>query len=143
MFQDIVFLTDHANDMMQVGSSVFYTHQIWRKLNFHASFYRTQVRLSESEGWSEPIQSLDLGLDYNDGLTFQLSRHTTLSLAASLGSIRTLPAGTTQYRLLGNAVLSHTMYRTWVASTGVARNLAFVATFKQPVLYDTVFPASL
>jgi hypothetical protein len=138
MFQDIVFLTDGASDMMQLGSSVGYTYQIWRKLNFHAGFNRTQVRLSDGEGWSQPIQWLDLGLDYNDGLTFQLSRHTTLSLAAALGSFRTLP-GTTQYRVLGNAVLSHTMHRTWVASTGVSRNLAFVAGFREPVLYDTVF----
>jgi hypothetical protein len=122
---------------MQLGSQVFYSHRIWRTLSFHGGYTRTQARFGDS-GWSPPFQTLDFGLDYNDGLTFQLSRHTTLQLSAALGSARTVP-GITQYRVLGSATLAHSISRTWIASTGVSRNLSFVAAFRQPVLYDTAY----
>jgi hypothetical protein len=124
--------------LTQLGSQALYHYQIFKKLSFHAGYQRSQARIHNPDRWSEPTQYLDFGLDYGDALSLQLSRRTLLTFGVSLGSARAVP-GTTQYRVLGNANLSHSMGRTWSANVGVARSLGFVAAFQQPVLSDAAF----
>ena len=83
----------------------------------------------------DPAQSFDVGLDYNDALTLQLTRRTAVSFGAALGSARAFP-GSTQYRILGNAGITHFLGRTWSTTASFSRNLGFVAAFDQPVLSD-------
>ena len=66
-------------------------HQIFRKLSFHAGYTRTQARSAEPTAGPSRCNPLDFGLDYGDALTFQLTRRTTLSFGASLGSARAVP----------------------------------------------------
>lgn len=138
--QQVHFLNQPDADLTQLGSQAAYNYRIFRNLSFHAGYTRTQGRLGNG-GWSEPAQYADFGLDYGDALTFQLTRRTTVSFNASLGSARSIPQGVTQYRLLGSVGLTHLMGRTFVASVLAARGLGFVAAFREPVLTDSVTAA--
>ena len=135
-FQQVYFLQNPDADSTQVSTQALYTHQIWKKLNFHGGYSEFQTRVRNPDGWSEPVRYLDIGLDYNDGLTLRLSRRTTLSFNGSLGSARPVP-GRTQYRVLGNVNLTHNLGRTWVSYAGAGRNLGFVAGFRDPILSDS------
>jgi hypothetical protein len=134
--QEVHFFSQSNADLTQLGSQVYYTYRIFRNLTFHAGYTRTQARLG-GDAWTPPVQSGDFGLDYGDALKFQLTRRTTLAVTAALGSARGFPGGLTQYRILGSAVLTHLMGRTFVASLMGARGLGFVAAFREPVLTDT------
>jgi hypothetical protein len=135
-FQQVYFLDNPESNLTQVSSAVGFTHQLFKKLSFHAGYQEYQTRLRNPDGWSQPVRYLDFGLDYSDGLTLRISRRTTLALGASLGSARPVP-GSTQYRVLGNANLTHTIGRTWYAFAGANRSLGFIATFEEPILSDT------
>jgi hypothetical protein len=78
----------------------------------------------------------EIGLDYGDSLTLPLGRRTTLSLVPAATAVRWNDA--TQFRLNGNATLTHSMGRTWSASAGYGRDLQFVLGFDQPILSDNV-----
>ncbi len=135
--QRTFFIDDRTLDQGQIGSSVGFTHRFFRRLNFRAN-YRYEQSYFGNGTRSEPLQSVDFGLDYGDSLTLRLSRRTTLSMNASVGSARSLQ-GQTEYRLLGGATLAHSMGRTWMSSIGASRSLGFVSAFREPVLQDTAF----
>src|SRR4029453_3701391 len=67
--------------------------------------------------------------------TLQLTRRTAVSFGAALGSARSFP-GFTQYRLLGNAGITHFIGRSWSTTPPFSRSLGFGAAFDQPVLSD-------
>lgn len=137
-FQHVYFFDENAieNNFMQLASGVTYTHQIFRKLSAYAGYQQSRTRLSNPARWSEPAHGAVFGLDYGDALVLRLSRRTTLAFGVGLGSARGVP-GSTQYRILGNAALTHMLGRTWSAQASVARGLGFVAAFRQPVLSDS------
>jgi hypothetical protein len=130
------FFSQSDADLTQLGSQVAYNYRLFRHLSFHVGYQQMQGRFG-NRGWSAPVRYADFGLDYGDGLTFQLTRRTTLAVTASLGSARTVPGGT-QYRVLGSAGLTHLIGRTWVASLLASRGLGFVAAFQEPALIDSV-----
>lgn len=130
------FLGDSANDSATLTSGVNFSQQLVRRLRFRVGYRREEQLLTPSDADVAPTQSIDFGLDYGDVLTLRLSRRTTLSMAVSAGSARSLK-GTTQYNVLGNANLTHMMGRTWSTGASYARTLGFVSAFRQPVLQDT------
>jgi hypothetical protein len=136
LFQQTFFLGHSDVNLTQLGSQLLYHRQVFRKLGFHVGYTRTQSRTGTSDRWSDPLQSFDVGLDYADALVLQLSRRTTLSFGVALGSARAIP-GTTQYRVLGNANLMHSIGRTWFSGISFSRSLGFLAAFEQPALVDT------
>jgi len=135
-YQQIHFFDQSFADSKQLGTQVQYSYQLFRKLSFHAGYSEFKQRLQNPDRWSESVRFIDLGLDYNDGLALRLSRRTTVTFAASLGSARPVP-GKTQYRILGNATLSHYIGRTWNAYAQGGRSLGFVAAFSEPILSDS------
>jgi hypothetical protein len=130
------FIEASVDDLTAVGSTVTFSHRIFRRLNFRASYRREQNYFGPLVD-SRPTQSVDFGLDYGDALSLRLSRRTTLSLAVSAGSARAL-TGRTEYRVLGNATLAHSMGRTWMSTLVYARTLGFVSAFQEPVLQDNL-----
>jgi len=129
------FLSESSQDFTSLGSTAGFRHRLFKKLNFRATYTRQQTFVGGDRS-SLPTQSLDFGLDYGDGLNLRLSRRTNLSLAVSAGSARSLQ-GRTQVRLLGSAILTHSLGRSWSSSASVARTLGFVTGFLEPVLQDT------
>jgi hypothetical protein len=134
MARHTFFIDDRTLDQGTLGGSVNYTRRFFRRLNFRATYRYEQSYFGQGPR-AKPLQSVDFALDYGDALTLRLSRRTTLSMNASVGSARSLQ-GRTQYRLLGGATLAHSMARTWMSSIGASRSLGFVSAFREPVLQD-------
>lgn len=117
-----------------ISSTASYSHRIVRNLSARVG-YRTERPFLIENNAQPRIEGFEFGLDLNDGLQLQLTRRTTLAMAVSLGSFRQTP-GTTQYRVLGSATLTHGIGRTWAASANISRNLLFAPAFAQPTLMD-------
>jgi len=76
----------------------------------------------------------NIGVDFHRPLS--LTRRTLLTIYS--GSSAFTVANRTQYRAFGDARLTHEMGRTWGAALAYGRNVGFVETFDQPILYDSV-----
>ncbi|MEQ1869355.1 MAG: hypothetical protein ABL961_04970, partial [Vicinamibacterales bacterium] len=135
--QRTVFIGNAQSGLFQISSSAIYSHQLIRKLAVYAG-YRREATLATIEG--SPTfsnQSLDFGVNYGDGLTLQIARHTTLTMNVGLGSGKSLTRRT-QFTALGSAALSQALGRSWSANLSYARTLGFVSGFQEPVLQDAV-----
>jgi hypothetical protein len=84
------------------------------------------------------FHEIDAGVDYRRSLSF--TRRTTLDF--SLGSTIVRPPVAEvqrqglQYRVVGDASLTHEMGRTWRARLGYGRGVGFVEAFPEPVFSD-------
>jgi hypothetical protein len=115
------------------GANLTFTHHISRPLNFHLGYGRDQVRTGGPEQ-SPVLQSIDIGVDYGDTLSF--ARRVTLSFSSSTAIVKF--AGATNYRVDGTAMLARGFARTWSASVEYVRGIQFIPGFGQPLLSDAV-----
>jgi hypothetical protein len=107
-----------------------------RHLRLRAGYRFTR---SEALGPGAPIyreNSADLGVDYDRGGTIQLSRRTQLSFGGGASAFAD-SRGERRFFVLGNAVLSHEIGRTWSAAAGYRRHVDFSVLYQEPVLSDT------
>jgi hypothetical protein len=79
-------------------------------------------------------QSINAGLSFNRALS--LSRRVTLSF--DTGSSALSQGGQTHYGLTGDVRLTREIGRTWNATIGYSRTVAFLETFRQPVFSDSL-----
>ena len=91
------------------------------------------------------LHDIDIGVDYNRALS--LTRRTTFDFSTGSALITTpltdaaLDVGSNndlQFRLVGQAGLTHEMGRTWRARAGYTRGVGFAEAFAQPVVADGV-----
>ena len=90
---------------------------------------------------------IDVGADAGYGRSYALTRRTTFSFSTNSGvfvgrepaTAATDDSFDPQTRLFvgGSADLTHTMGRSWVASTGYRRGVSYEVGFDQPLLSDT------
>jgi hypothetical protein len=76
------------------------------------------------------------GLTFGRAYALSLTRNTTLGFG--FGATTVSDGHTSTYGLTGNAVLTRQIGRSWTASAGFYRTIAFVALFQHPVFTDTV-----
>jgi hypothetical protein len=124
-------------------SSDFETHRaggtfrqsVTQNLGYHIGYhYRRTEYPSTVTARRLQTHDADIGMDFNKALS--LTRRTTLSMTT--GSSAYVTEGRQTYRLTGNARLNREIGRTWNASLAYNRNIGFVDTFDNPVLYDSV-----
>ena len=77
---------------------------------------------------------LDLGVSYNRALS--ISRRTVLGFDTS--SAGTNDGTRTRWDILGGAVLTHEIGRTWALSGAFRRDVQFIETLRQPIFTDAV-----
>jgi len=108
-----------------------WTRNLSLRLAYH---YRRTDYPSASERQRFEGHDLNAGVDFNRPLS--LTRRTQVSF--STGSVAYATQTRTQYRLSGDARLTHEIGRTWSASLVFGRNIGFVDTFDRPILYEAV-----
>jgi hypothetical protein len=84
------------------------------------------------------VHDIDAGVDYRRALS--LTRRTSFDFAtgSTIVSVPTVqaPEGELQYRLVGDAGLTHEFGRTWRARLGYLRGVGFAEGFIEPVFAD-------
>jgi opacity protein-like surface antigen len=115
----------------RLTSQLTRTLSVYGGYRYHETHYRS-VNLSTFR-----TQMAEVGANYGRGLSFRLSRNTTLDLGGGLGGYAD-HHGRQRYRLTGRVVLDHSR-RFWNStvqySRGVDSNEIF---FEQPITYDRV-----
>jgi hypothetical protein len=88
-----------------------------------------------SERQALRVGAADAGVDF--GRALSVTRRTTLQFSS--GSMVVAGDRTrNQFRVIGEARLAHDMARTWQAGLSYGRNVRFVDSFAEPILYDAV-----
>jgi opacity protein-like surface antigen len=113
---------------------------VTRTLSVHGGYRVSESRFSGDER-AFRSHSADVGIDYGDAATVQLTRRTRLSFGGG-ASAYTDRIGNQRYRLNGNVDLVHDIGRTWNATLGYARGIdSSQLLFRAPVLSDSVTAA--
>jgi opacity protein-like surface antigen len=129
-FADFDRATQHVGLGMQFG--------ITRHLSLRTGYRYARTRYHDSSMQPFDQHSAMLGVDYNRGVTLQLSRNTTLALAGGVSGY-TDENRHNRFRLTGSADLAHDIGRTWSSGVGYSRGVdSQDILFQQPVLYDRV-----
>jgi len=126
---------------------VGFNHSLTRKLGFHLGYGVQESRGYTSNPDAKPVQSqfLDVGINYGDGLTLNLSRRTILTLRIGAGIAKNGdPASvvttgkSTAFVVDGSATLSRSLGRTWGTSVGYVRGTSYTVGFPQPMVTDSL-----
>jgi hypothetical protein len=107
-----------------------------RHLTAHGAYRYTESRIGPPGSPRYRTNNLEGGIDYDRG-GIQLSRHTTLSLAAGADAVADR-RGRQHYAATGNATLDHELGRTWSSSIGYWRGFNFSSLLQEPILSDNV-----
>jgi hypothetical protein len=88
--------------------------------------------------------TLDVGLGYGDGITFNLGRHYVVSLVVGTAISKNgdpksvaLTGKSTAFTVTGSATLSRSIGRTWGASVAYNRGTSYVVGFNQQMVSDS------
>jgi hypothetical protein len=144
--QTFVSASPDNSDRLEQMIGGRYRYQFSRFAGLRAGYgYR---RASVGGPDSSPISShyIDVGLDAGYGRSYALTRRTTFSFStnSNLFVNETAAAGAdnsfdpqTRMFVGGSADLTHTMGRTWAATTSYRRTVSYVVGFDEPVLSDS------
>jgi hypothetical protein len=134
---------DYARTHVESRASDFETHRaggifrqaVTQNLGYHVGYhYRRADYPSTVDSRRLDTHEADIGIDFNKALS--LTRRTTVSM--STGSSAYQVDNRQRYRVNGTARLNREIGRTWSASLAYNRNIGFVDTFDDPVLFDSV-----
>jgi Tfp pilus assembly protein FimT len=101
------------------------------RLNF--TYRHEQGRYDDGSNKRQVYQeSLDGGIDY----TRRLTAFSRTTLSAATGSTAISERGHTYYRVVGSALLSREVGRTWTVALGYNRSSRFLETFGAPLFED-------
>jgi hypothetical protein len=128
------FLDQEDSSVGSWGGNASFSHQLTRSLGVHAGFGREEVTYEFEDRAPVSSDSIDVGVDYGDTLTF--SRRTALSFGTSTSAIRW--EGDTHYRVNGTVTLTRAFGRTGSGSLTFERGNEFRAGFREPLLTDRV-----
>jgi hypothetical protein len=129
-------ISDFGNSARSFGShgaGASYTLGLTRGLGFHAGYGFTEALYRSDVAAKYRGHHLNVGLHY--GRALSISRRTSLSF--STGTSAFTDVDRTQYRLTGNARLSHEIGRTWAAALSYSRSAGFTETLAEPVFSDS------
>ena len=132
--RDWRFLDSPSNDVTMWGAHGRFQHRVTRALGFHLGYGQDEARYTFETGSPVLNQTIDVGLDYGDTLSF--ARRTALSFSTSTSATRFNQE--THYRLNGTAMLTRGLGRTWSTWLGYVRATDFAAGFRAPLLSDSV-----
>ena len=122
-----------------IGGFLTARHQLFRGLGVRVG-YGQYVSESDAPGAERfTDHRIDAGIDFADGGggSLSLGRRTTVTFNGSLGIARDL--NTWQFRLNGNAGITHGIGRTWSSSANYVRSVGLVTGFGgRPILSDEV-----
>jgi hypothetical protein len=122
-----------SNNLAEWGGTAGIRHNLTRHLGVHAGYSRTAVNYAFTDVSPYRHESIDVGVDYGDTLSF--ARRTALTFSTSTSAIRYV--GETHYRLNANAVLTRGFRRSWSAWLGYNRDTEFRIGFREPLLSDS------
>lgn len=130
--------SDWAGGDLDVESVSFfgrYRREIGRGVSFRLGYARGRgdYRFGDSER-DVYTDTIDAGVDY--GRTLSVSRETSLSF--STGTSAVTSEGRTRWDLVGSAVLTHQIGRTWAAAVSYNRQSGFVDVLAEPAFTDAV-----
>ena len=128
------FLDQEDSNVRSWGGNASFRHTLTRGLGVHAGFGRDEVTYEFEDQGPVSSDTIDVGLDYGDTLTF--SRRTALSFGTSTSATRW--NNDTHYRINGTATLTRGFGRTGSGSLTYARGTEFQAGFREPLLTDRV-----
>jgi hypothetical protein len=112
-----------------------FRHGVTRNLSVHLAYHYRRTDYPGRDGRALfDTHDANAGVDFNRPLS--LTRRTLLTFTT--GSSAFSVQSRTQYRAFGNARLTHEIGRTWGLGVTYSRNIGFVDTFDQPIMYDSV-----
>jgi hypothetical protein len=127
-------------------ASIAFSHNVTRKLAFHAGYGISEERDSLRGAQAIPPSRnhvMNVGLGYGDGLTLTFARHYTLSMSggASIAKngdpVSVAKTGRdTAFLVTGGATLSRSIGRSWGTSIGYVRGVQYVVGFSEPLNTD-------
>ncbi len=126
------FLDQEATGTESWGVFGRFGHTFSRSLSLNVGFARLETSYDGLD--SATSDSIDIGVNYNDTLTF--ARRTAFSFGASTSAVRW--EETTHYNVNGTATLTHGFGRSGSASLSYQRGTQFDPAFREPVLNDSV-----
>ena len=128
-------ITSRSSDFETNRAGGTFRQSVTQTLGYHIGYnYRRTEYPSTGDRRQLDMHEADIGLDFNKALS--LTRRTTLSM--STGSSAYEVDNRQRYRVTGNARLNREIGRTWTATLAYDRNVGFVDTFDDPVLFDSV-----
>jgi len=125
-----------------------YRYQFSRFAGLRAGYGYRRASVGGPDALPISNHFIDLGLDAGYGRSYALTRRTTFSFStdSSVFVNESTTAGgedsfdpQTRVFVGGSADLTHTMGRTWAASTGYRRRVSYVVGFDRPLLSDMAF----
>jgi hypothetical protein len=132
-----LFIEDSDQRYLRAGGLVGYTRQLSRYSSLRAGYNHSEnIRIRDASGVNREsrISTLDLGLAYARPLPF--SRETTVAI--STGIAGTPGTEGWRYTAVGNARVSRSLARSWVAALTGERAIRYVPTFIEPALMNAV-----
>jgi hypothetical protein len=132
------FLNNRANDVDSWGAGATFGHRLTKALGVHAGYrsgrarYVSGLQLPPSNDRVR-TETIDIGLDYGDTLSF--ARRVFVTFSSSTSAIRF--ENLAHYRLNGRASITRGFARTWSASAKYVRDTEFTAGFRAPLLTDS------
>jgi hypothetical protein len=121
------------DDLAEQNVSFRYSRSVTRDLGLRLGYGYTEAVYGQDRQRYQN-HSIDTGVDYNRALS--LTRRTKLAFSTGGTAIR--QDQQTRYDVIGSAVLSHEIGRTWNASLSYQRNVGFTELVLQPVFSDAV-----
>jgi hypothetical protein len=125
--------TGSFDDLADQTGSVRYSHGLTRDLGLHLGYGYTAATYGQGRQ-SYENHSIDTGVDYNRALS--LTRRTKLAFSSGGTAVR--QDQQTRYDVIGSAVLSHEIGRTWNAALSYQRNVGFTELVLQPIFSDSL-----
>jgi len=126
---------DTDNDLGVQTAGTRYIHEVARGVGIRIGYQYSAGRYYAAD-LERTIRNhmLDLGVDYRRALSF--SRQTMLSFGAGTGLVKEL--GGTQFLVVGDALLTHEMGRSWALALAYNRGINYVQTLSEPYLSNAV-----
>jgi hypothetical protein len=142
-YSRVGYQNEALRDWQSHRASIRYRHRVSSHMFFHLGYgYRTASSSSATRRRGRELHDLDIGVDYSRALSF--SRRTSLSFGTGSAVVVTDrlnvqgadPRATVH--LIGNAVLTHELGRTWTAYAYYNRGFIFREGFDEPFLTNAL-----
>jgi len=131
------FTLDGERELTSAAGTAGLGFQITRNLNLRLGYRYNTAKYAETD-LRTSSHSADIGLGFNRGFTFALTRKTRLTLGGGIEAIRGLTLDDKiQFVVTGDATLTREIGRSWRAAVNYGRGVSFDQAFQRPVLRDT------